>query len=68
MSYLSSVLPLFVQISSTQYSSFFESTLLMNSFIQKITPKVAWLAQSAEHARLVLGVVSLSPTLGVEIT
>ena len=27
-----------------------------------------WLAQSEEHAILDLGVVSLSPTLGVEIT
>ena len=28
----------------------------------------AWLAQSVEHATLDLGIVSLSPTLGVEIT
>jgi len=28
----------------------------------------AWLAQSEEHATLNLGVVSLSPTLGVEMT
>lgn len=28
----------------------------------------AWLAQSVEHATLDLGVMSLSPTLGVDIT
>ena len=28
----------------------------------------AWLAQLVEHATLDLGVVSMSPTLGVEIT
>ena len=29
---------------------------------------LGWLAQSVEHATLDLGVVSLSPTLGVELT
>ena len=30
--------------------------------------KATWLAQSVEHATLDLEVVSLSPTLGIEIT
>ena len=36
--------------------------------INKSTNRGAWLAQSEEHMTLDLGVVSSSPTLGIEIT
>ena len=35
---------------------------------QKVENRGTWLAQSVEHETLDLGIVSLSPTLGVEIT
>ena len=38
------------------------------AIIRKFNNRGAWLAQSEERVTLNLGVVSLSPTLGVEIT
>ena len=37
-------------------------------YITKTNFRGSWLAQSEEHATLDLGVMGLSPTLGVEIT
>jgi len=35
---------------------------------EKTVPRGAWLAQWEEHATLDLGLMSSSPTMGVEIT
>ena len=45
-----------------------DALLIKNSVIKKIKFWAIWLADLEEHATLDLGVVSSSPTLGVEIT
>jgi len=42
--------------------------LVLPKFFKKLDLRGAWQAQSVERAALDLGVVSLSPTLGAEMT
>ena len=45
-----------------------KNTMFIYLFFKSNMVQGTWLAQSVEHATLDLGVVSASPTLGVEIT
>ena len=42
--------------------------MICNHVVRIMLKRGAWLAQSIEHVTLDLGVVNLSPTLGLELT